>query len=284
MNAGPVALADTEAAPLAVRCVRALLERHGLPKYRQSPWLADALGLSYSQAHRRMSGTSVWTLEDLERVGALLGENLADVVRLGEPSKSVPAIARLGSATFECRLWIGERLDHAGPTQVVALSTAAGWIAVVASEDTSQPAYAIDRLEASPAKSARKTIAILDDDQDLTNSMCAHFEATDYEARPFYKTADLLSSAKAQRYDAFVIDWIVGETSTLKLIAELRAQDSACPIIVLTAQVVSGLVNEEEIAQAVTKHGLVFSEKPVRMSILSATLTRAFESSQPRTP
>ena len=34
--------------PLAVRCVRALMERHGLPKYRQSAWLAEAVGLSYA--------------------------------------------------------------------------------------------------------------------------------------------------------------------------------------------------------------------------------------------
>jgi DNA-binding transcriptional LysR family regulator len=87
---------DTEPLPLAVRCVRALLERHGLPKYRQSPWLADALGLSYSQAHRRLSGTSVWSLEDLQRVGVLLGEGLAEVVALGQPSEAVNGVARFG--------------------------------------------------------------------------------------------------------------------------------------------------------------------------------------------
>jgi hypothetical protein len=38
----------------------------------------------------------------------------------------------------------------------------------------------------------------------------------------------------------------------------------------------SGAVQEADIASAVAEHGLVFSEKPVRMSILSATLTRAF--------
>jgi ActR/RegA family two-component response regulator len=282
VSSNPSASGD-ESAPLAVRCVRALLERHGLPKYRQSPWLADALGLSYSQAHRRMSGTSVWTLEDLERVGALLGESLAEVVRLGEPSAAVPAVARFGSATFDCRLWIGQELVQTTQSQVVAQNTAGGWVAVIASEAMERPVYAIDRLEASPARSTRKVLAILDDDNDLTNSMCAHFESSEYDARPFYRTADLLSSMKAQRYDAFVIDWIVGETSTQKLIAELRSQDSNCPIIVLTAQVVSGMVNEEDIAQAVKKHDLVFSEKPVRMSILSATLARAFESAQART-
>ena len=92
---------------LAVRCVRALMDRHGLPKYRQSPWLADALGLSYSQAHRRMTGASTWSLEDLERVGALFGETLAQVVSLDTTSGSVPGSLKMGSTSVGCRLWLG---------------------------------------------------------------------------------------------------------------------------------------------------------------------------------
>ena len=97
-----------------------------------------------------------------------------------------------------------------------------------------------------------------------------------YDARPFYKTADLLSSATAERYDGFVVDWIVGENSVLNLIASLREQDPKCPIVVLTAQVLSGVVDEADIAEAVKRYDLVFSEKPVRASILTATLTRTF--------
>jgi hypothetical protein len=54
----------------------------------------------------------------------------------------------------------------------------------------------------------------------------------------------------------------------------LRAQDPTCPIVVLTAQVLSGVVDEADIADAVKRYDLVFSEKPVRTSILAATLAR----------
>lgn len=270
--------ADTaEGAPsLAVRCVRALMERHGLPKYRQSPWLADAFGLSYSQAHRRMTGASTWTLEDLERVGALFGEKLVRVITLDPAQGSVPGAMKLGSATLDCQLWLGEAVTNPRPDSLVAINTSAGWTAVLASEAGEAVTYKIDRLEAKPSAGARKVIAVLDDDQDLTNSICAHFESSGYEARPFYKTADLASSAKVQRYDGFVIDWIVGETSTIKLIASLREEDASAPIVVLTGQVLMGMVDETDIAEAVKTFGLVFSEKPVRMSILSATLALAF--------
>ena len=47
----------------------------------------------------------------------------------------------------------------------------------------------------------------------------------------------------------------------------------------LTAQVLSGVVDEADIADAVKRYDLVFSEKPVRTSILAATLARAFAAS-----
>jgi len=276
-SSGAAVNAD-EPLPLAVRCVRALMERHGLPKYRQSAWLADAMALSYSQAHRRMTGASPWALEDLERVGALFGETLAEVVSTTPAHGSVHGTLKIGQVGLDCNLWLGQAIDKPMAESIVAIRTSAGWTALTASEATDGTRYEINRLEAKPSATVRRVIAVLDDDQDLTNSICAHLNESGYEARPFFKTADLVSSVKAQRYDGFVIDWIVGETSTVKLIAALRGQDAACPIVVLTAQVLAGAVDEADIAEAVKLFDLVFSEKPVRMSILSATLTRAFTS------
>ena len=269
-------LSSEDGSSLAVRFVRGLMERHGLPKYRQSAWLADATGLSYAQAHRRMNGAAAWTLEELERVAALFGETLEDVVALGQPHGSVAAIMKVGEASLPCELWIGEEVQNAKPDTVVAVKTSNGWAALCASEAADRTTYAVERLQAKPSTAQKRVVAVLDDDEDLTNSICAHLQADGYEARPFYKTANLQSSLKTQRYDAFVVDWIVGETSTVKLIASLRAQDASCPILVLTAQVLSGVVHESDIADAVASFNLVFSEKPVRMTILSASLARAF--------
>jgi ActR/RegA family two-component response regulator len=275
LDADPPEPRPSPSPSLAVACVRALMERHGLPKYRQSAWLADATGLSYSQAHRRMTGASPWSLEDLAQVAKLFGETLADVVAAAQAAASVPGTLKVGATGLPCQLWLGEVVEAPSANSVVAVKTSAGWSAVPASEATEGVVYRIERLEAKPASAARKVIAVLDDDQDLTNSICAHFEESGYEARPFYRTPDLLASAAAQRYDGYVIDWIVGEQSTLKLIGALREQDARCPILVLTAQVLSGVVAEADIADAVKRYDLVFSEKPVRTSILTATLSRA---------
>jgi CheY-like chemotaxis protein len=260
---------------LSVRCVRALMERHGVPKYRQSAWLANSIGLSYAQAHRRMSGAAAWTLEELERVGALFGESLIEVVSLGEARGSVPATMRLGAASVPCDLWIGEIVEHPKPDSIVAVKTSSGWTAVCASEATDAAAYSVERIHAKPRALARTVIAVLDDDEDLTNTICAHLQDSGYEARPYYRSADLQSALEA-RHDGYVIDWIVGESSTAPLIASIRSRDPAAPIVVLTAQVLAGVVQESEIADAVARYDFVFAEKPVRMAILSASLARAF--------
>ena len=46
---------------LAATCIRALLDRAGLPRHRQSAHIAGLLSLSYHQAHRRMTGIAPWS-------------------------------------------------------------------------------------------------------------------------------------------------------------------------------------------------------------------------------
>jgi hypothetical protein len=45
-----------------------------------------------------MNGAAAWTLEELERVGALLGESLADVVAPGGTEGSVSGMLSIGKA------------------------------------------------------------------------------------------------------------------------------------------------------------------------------------------
>ena len=77
-------VAGDDAPSLSVRCVRALMERHGVPKYRQSAWLAAKLGLSYAQAHRRMNGAAAWTLGSSWRSGRSFARALTDPSTAGE--------------------------------------------------------------------------------------------------------------------------------------------------------------------------------------------------------
>ena len=271
---------DIESGALAARCVRALLDRHEIRKYRQAPLLAAALGISYSQAHRRLSGTSPWLLEDLQRVAKLFGETLGQLVSLDE-TDGVRGTVRIGGSSFGCRIWISGLTANPRVESLVAVHTAAGWLATPGRElDLDTKAHKIARLEFKPAEDARRVVAVLDDDGDLAELICEQLIAAGYDARAHTGIAQLEASVKAQKFDGFVIDWIVGESTALELISALRGQDSRAPIVVLTGQVLDGAVDEADIAHAVQRFGLVFSEKPVRMSILLATLSLAFSNAK----
>ena len=105
----------------------------------------------------------------------------------------------VGTARVACQLWLGDTVEKPASGSVVAIKTSVGLGG--GGRRGKRPrasSTSIERIEARPIAAGRKVIAVLDDDQDLTNSICAHFQASGYDARPFYKTADLLSSARVR--------------------------------------------------------------------------------------
>jgi len=223
-----------------------------------------------------MNGASPWTLEDLERVGALFGETLAEVVaKHGSESGLVPGRLKVGPVDIECHIWLGAVEATPPPNSLVAITDSSGWVVLPASEaPQGATMYGIERFEGKPAAESRRVVAVLDDDPDVTDGLCAQLRASGYDATAFYKAADLGKAAETQRFDAFVVDWIVDDGNTHALLSALRQRHPSAPIIVLTGQQLMG-AEEDDIANAVISLCLVFSEKPVRMSILSATLARA---------
>jgi DNA-binding NtrC family response regulator len=156
------------------------------------------------------------------------------------------------------------------------VKTASGWAALYASEAEARPTFAVERLQAQPSAAQRKTVAVLDSDRAVTDAICAHLQDSGYDARPFHRLGDVAATGTSGNYDAVILDWLVGDEPTLPFIASIRAHDATCPVILLTDEVQKGRVRESEIAEAVRRFNLVFSEKPVRLTILSASLARAF--------
>ena len=83
---------------------------------------------------------------------------------------------------------------------------------------------------------------------------------------------------RPQRFDGYVLDWLIGHQDAGALIAAIRAHDPACPIAVLTGQLACGTVDEDVMARVVPAYKQLFVfEKPERVPLILATLNRAFE-------
>ena len=270
-----MAASDGEAQPsLALTYVRALLDRHGLPRYRQSAWLADAFGLSYSQAHRRLNGTSPWALEDLAQLAELFGESLSDLIAAHDRRPGVSSTLRIGAETISCRIWIGNTIAAPAPGSVFAVKSKSAWVIATTADREEGEAFEIVRLEARPATDKQRRVAVLDDDSNITASMVSNFELLGFSAWPFSNAADLLSAPTS--FDCYVLDWVVDDETVLDLVASLREASPTCPIVILTGQVATGAIDASDIADAIKRYDLLFCEKPVRAPILAAMLSRAF--------
>ena len=155
-----------------------------------------------------------------------------------------------------------------------------GWVVATKGDAVGGDAFKITRLEARPASDKPLRVAVLDDDANVTDSIVTTFEMLGFRARPFYKAADLLATDTT--FDCFALDWVVGDQTVLNVVRSLRGANASCPIVILTARVASGAINETDIADAMKHYDLLFCEKPVRASILAAMLSRAFASQPDR--
>jgi DNA-binding response OmpR family regulator len=132
----------------------------------------------------------------------------------------------------------------------------------------------VQRLVMQPPGAHAPSVAVLDDDAETADNLCAHLSASGYQTSPFYTVATLRSAMAQRRHDGYVLDWIVGDETVRELIGQIRADCPVTPILVLTGQVGSGRVNESAVATALATYGLLYFEKPVRLAIISAALAQ----------
>jgi hypothetical protein len=131
---------------LAARCIRQLLDRHGLPRYRHSSTIAEVLGISKVQAHRRAVGAAAWSLEEMAALAEHFKEPLCDVVGPDEPHDSHEALLTIGALRTPCRVWLGKLVEHKMPVRFVAVGAPGNWQVMLSTDTQLFPAIAVRRL------------------------------------------------------------------------------------------------------------------------------------------
>lgn len=124
--------------------------------------------------------------------------------------------------------------------------------------------------------SSPPTVAVLDDDFPLAVGVCRVLTASGLQAEAFANPAALAEAAARQRYDAFVLDWWLGNQTVLPLIYELRARHANAPIVLYTGQLAIGnQPTEQEIAQVLRECRVEFRQKPYSNRALAAEIKSA---------
>ncbi len=280
MSAGEEA-DDAKEPGLAARAVRALLQRHGIPRHRQAPLLAEILGVPYRQAHRKLGGQVSWSLEEQQTVARRFGETLADMVDAVAASDAEAATLVVDDLRLPCRFWRGAALAAAPAEGLVAVHQPAGWTVASARRAPAGDLFAVRKLALSlgAAQDApRRKLAVLDDQSGLAENLASQLRRAGFDVVPYVTLDALQAEFRPQRFDGYVLDWLIGQQDVSALIAAIRAHDAACPIAVLTGQLARGTVDEDVMARVVSAYKQLFVfEKPERVPLIVATLNRTFE-------
>jgi ActR/RegA family two-component response regulator len=283
---------------LAAQCVRALLDRAALPRHRHSAHIATLLQLSYHQAHRRTNGSAPWSVEELQAVAAHHGETLVDLFGQQQSADYETAVLIAGPLRVNCRLWPGQLLAQHRPGDLIAIKGGTEWVVMVAGDTPTPQACTVRRLIVEPAPDRPRRFAVVDDDAGVAQGLASGLVDQGYEAVAFTTAAQLEAALKADSFDGFVIDWVLGggqakgqgngqakgqtkgqaSGTALALLSKLRSLSPSCPIALLTGKVGTPEVNEQEMADAIQRLNLLFMQKPVTAALAASQFSAWFAS------
>ncbi|MEJ8796968.1 helix-turn-helix domain-containing protein [Trinickia caryophylli] len=263
--------------------VRALMSRHGIAKRQQTTELCRILELSFSQGHRKLRGSSPWTLAQIRKVAQAFNEPAAQLVGMGAgaitpaDAQAHDALLCVGTAQWPCIAWIAGPANAHRCSEFVAYARAGQW-RVVRCEGTPEPdACDVVRIEIHPQRTqvCRPSVAIVDSDHAAAEALRDYLAQNGFapvllDGLPAFERA-----LGTQTFDAVVTDWLFGEQTAASAIETLRRSPKPdVPVILLTGELLTGKASESDISELIRRFDVTCYEKPARLAILVADLSK----------
>lgn len=120
-----------------------------------------------------------------------------------------------------------------------------------------------------------RTVAVLDDDADVTASIAAMLRRMNLQAFEFTDAGVLAAEARKRAFDAYVLDWLVDDVPAIALIEDLRGRPSSAhtPIFLLSGNLaVGGVPSDPDLLDAIERHQLLYRAKPYSIVKLAKDL------------
>ncbi|KMN38288.1 hypothetical protein VI26_00645 [Chromobacterium sp. LK1] len=262
--------------------IRTHLEQRGLAESQQVSLIEEVLGLSASQTYRKLNGSSQWQLGQLEKLAQYLGLPTSELLVSQDNRRPVrvpdadliPAILHLTDHTEEAHCWIqlGDVVqDDSISPLLLARRQGDSWHVYPGSHDRCINGHEVTYLAVQPPKRAnnkRLLVAVLDDmDADI---LAAVLVRQGLFALPYESPSELLAALPNEEFDAFVLDWVLGDDDCMKVIETIRQRSATVPIIVLTGHAEE---YESALQQALRIQGVYYIGKPTPGSILALQIT-----------
>lgn len=259
--------------------VRALMLRKGIPQIKHSKEVAKILNLSVPAVYKYLDGRSELMVSHLIKIADHFKVPLQVLLPLSEAylEDGIEAILLCGDRRSPCTVWTGAEVIPHPSFDWVAFEEGGIWyICATDAAPSDKPIYFVKRVELRNDKTRAISIAVLDDDEGVANSIAAHLLAAGFQAEAFFDAASLNAALVTRTYHCFVLDWILATETSEELIQSLRVDKRiAVPIYLLTGEYETGRADKSSLQRAVASYGLITKLKPIPMDILTAEIFAA---------
>ena len=272
----------------ALECIGSVFQRNNVQARNYVSYLSKIFGLSLSQARRMLDkDISEWSLGDIQAVYHYFNEDFIchSRDRSLAPIKSAPGEICEATILIPPRpikgqvVLAGKLTDSDGEHQWVAHKNEGGlFVSERIDAPKSAVLFKVSKIELALKQSNMYSVAICDNDQDLADSLGDFLRNYGFSTSVFYAASDVEKAIADKAFDAFVLDWQIGDQTSESLIRLIRlAKSPTAPIFLITGQLNRGLSTETEIADVVKKYRILPRDKPVRASLLAAEILSAVQ-------
>ena len=259
--------------------VASLMGSKGVAPRERAGTLSAILGISFSNAHRKLSGDSRLSVEMLQTIARHYDVSVGTLVEESEAPAGVPSVFSIGGKMLPCTVWLGDPLPETGRVpEFVAIRANSEWRVVEANRAQGEKRYAVTRLEMGFEPPPTFSIAVVDDDAMFCESLAEYFETQDMSATAFSDPELFMAALERETFDGFIVDWNLGAYTGQDLMRAIRDSSSqSAPLILLTGMLHDPLQANEDsstrVAEAINeKQNAIYMGKPVDNALIASTL------------
>ena len=268
---------DVPAEPPTSVAVRRFLAAHNVREHNHASEIARILDVDRSQSYRRLKGDVAWSHVDLRTIAQHFGateDHLMpqdELARAAAAPDAVPATVRVAHLPPVGLLLPGAELRADESSDLVAIRSASGWEVYV---DGDEPAgarrHAIESL--TLRSHPHMQVALLEDDARAAAALVDSFRPLGLVATPYADAASLLAALARRRFDAFVLDWLLGDGTAGPVVEAIRQHRPHVPVVVVTGALAVDSEMERTLLDLSAQWNFSTLDKPVRPMNLANAL------------
>lgn len=262
--------------PQAATFIRALLERHGIPKHRHASFIGEFFGLSRAAAYQRVNRSTGWTVDDFQALAHRFGETLAQVLDDGGTATSsdpgIAAVLRIGALEMGCRMWLADTHGTTKESALVALEASGSYVVMPATAALGLTTVPVARIEMSGMRQATTRVAVLDPDATSARATCTALRDSGIDAVAYLTVDELLRDIPHALFHGYVVDWYLPGQTAVAVLSAVRGQPRKTAVVLLSDRTRGRSVDAADIAAAMSAFRVQLLEKPVLAPTLVSAL------------